>query len=141
MMQESCADPPPPKGWGQGLGRIAVGFLAVAAWFLMLTVIFTDDRMFSVIIVVALIFGTVPVLLADDPAEVSSEAARLRATLNKIINHNLSHDAAITPLLQTLARENNDQGFVRVPSSCTRVVSVDRSQAVCGLRASAFSAT
>ena len=43
------------------------------------------------------------ITLADDPADVSSEADRLRATLNKIINHDLSHDAAITPLLQTLA--------------------------------------
>ena len=55
-----------------------------------------------------------PALLADDPANVSSEASRLRATLNKIVNHDLNHDAAITPLLQTLARENREQGIVRM---------------------------
>jgi hypothetical protein len=56
-------------------------------------------------------FSAIPCLLADDPANVSSEAQRLRGILNRIINHDLSLDPIVTPLLATLARENNDQGI------------------------------
>jgi hypothetical protein len=101
------------KGWGNALGFVGGGFLALAGAFLVfiMALMSQDDPARGPMVCLIAMFSAIPCLLADDPANVSSEAQRLRGILNRIINHDLGLDPIITPLLTTLARENTDQGI------------------------------
>ena len=98
---------------GNALGFVGGGFLALACAFLVMIVVFMPEGESSrgPLLYLTAMFSAIPCMLADDPANVSSDAQRLRGILNRIINHDLSLDPIVTPLLTTLARENNDQGI------------------------------
>jgi hypothetical protein len=108
------------KGWGNALGFVGGGFLALACAFLVLVIsgFIQDAAMRGPLVWLSAMFSAIPCMLADDPANVSSKAHELRGILNRIINHDLSLDLIVAPLLATLARENNDQGIGARSARC-----------------------